>query len=86
VKKKPIQNHFFKHFSTEKCSLNNAIKTAVEPNNSLFQRPIKQLCNLNKRRARVGYEAVEVERPKLAQRAIDEGWRKQTYEQCMADF
>jgi len=42
--------------------------------------------NLNKRRARVGYEAVEVERLKIAQRSIDENWKKLTYEQCMANF
>ncbi len=42
--------------------------------------------NLNKRRARVGYEAAEVARAKIAKRAIDEKWKKTSYRQCMAEF
>jgi len=42
--------------------------------------------NLDKRRARVGYQAVEIERRDLEKRAIEEQWKKRTYEQCMADF
>jgi len=42
--------------------------------------------NLDKRRARVGYESVEVERRRLEKQAIDDNWKKVTYEQCMANF
>jgi len=42
--------------------------------------------NLEKRRARVGYVSVKAERSKLEKEAVEAGWKRQTYEQCMADF
>lgn len=42
--------------------------------------------NLEKRRARVGYDTVEVERQKAATQAVEEDWKLLTYEQCRADL
>ncbi len=42
--------------------------------------------NLNKRRAQVGYDSVEVERRELAKRASEENWNLGTYEHCIKDF
>lgn len=52
----------------------------------LIQYDVVEPDNLEKRRARVGYEAVEVAKQKIAKQAIEENWKHQTYEKCVADF
>ena len=42
--------------------------------------------NLNKRRAQVGYDSVEVERDRLAKQAVEENWQYGSYDQCVKEY